>query len=277
MKFLKGKVALVTGAGSKRSMGHEIALRLAKEGANVVVTDINAAPKSLFPGDENWNGLEEVVKKIEDMGRKGLDVRADISNSEDVENIVSKTMRKFGKIDILAHCAATHGPMGTNIVDLDEDDFKRIQEVNLLGTFLICKAVARHMVNDGNGKKIVIFSSLAGTFGEAGIAGYVASKWGIIGLAKSLALELAPYHINVNVINPGIVFTNIMDESFAEYARTERTTWDEARKINQEMMNSRIPWGRAGTTEEIADLTLFLVSDQSNYITGQAINIAGGE
>jgi len=277
MNSLEGKVALITGAGNKRSMGHQIAVRLAKEGADVVVNDIYAVPKSLFPGDENWGGLNEVVKEIEVLGREALAVVADISNSQNVDKMVSKTLRKFGKIDILVHCAAIHGPMAINVVDLDEEAFERIQAVNLTGTFLVSKAVARHMIKDGEGKKIVIFSSLAGTFGVPGIAGYVASKWGIIGLAKSLALELAPYHINVNIINPGIVFTNIMDESFAEMAEADGITWDEARKKNQAMLSSRIPWGRAGTTEEIADLVFFLVSDQSNYITGQAINISGGE
>jgi len=277
MNSLEGKVALITGAGNKRSMGYQIAVRLAKEGANVVVNDIYAVPKSLFPGDENWGGLDEVVKEIKALGREALAVVADVSSSQDVDKMVSKTLGKFGKIDILVHCAATHGPMATKVVDLDEEVFKRIQAVNVTGTFLVSKAVAKHMIKDGEGKKIVIFSSVAGTFGVPGIAGYVASKWGIIGLAKSLALELAPYHINVNIINPGMIFTNISDEHFAAMAEANGTTWDEARKKNHAMVSSRNPWGRLGTTEEIADLVFFLVSGQSNYITGQAINISGGE
>jgi NAD(P)-dependent dehydrogenase (short-subunit alcohol dehydrogenase family) len=156
--------------------------------------------------------------------------------------------------------------MATKVVDLDEEVFKRIQAINVTGTFLICKAVARHMVKDGEGKKTIIFSSLAGTLGMPGIAGYVASKWGIIGLGKSLALELAPYHINVNIINPGTVYTNITDEYFTAMVEADSTTWDEARKKNHAMMGSRNSWGRLGTTEEIADLVFFLVSGQSNYM-----------
>ncbi|MFC2070145.1 SDR family NAD(P)-dependent oxidoreductase [Chloroflexota bacterium] len=277
MGSLEGKVALVTGAGNKRSMGHQVALRLAREGAHLVVNDIYAVPKSLLPGDENWGGLDEVIKEINALNREALAVVADVSRSQDVDKMVSEILGKFGKIDILVHCAAIHGPMGTKVVDLDEEDFKRIQSVNVTGTFLISRAVARHMIKDGEGKKIVIFSSVAGTSGMPGIAGYVASKWGIIGLAKSLALELAPYHINVNIINPGMIFTNITDKHFAEMAEADGTTWDEAREKNHERANSRIPLGRLGTTEEVADLVSFLVSDQSNYITGQAISISGGD
>lgn len=277
MKSLEGKVALITGAGNKRSMGHQITLRLAREGANVAVNDICSVPKSLFPGDENWGGLDEVVQETKALGSEALAVVADVSSSRDVDKMVSETLEKFGKIDILVHCAATHGPMATKVVDLDEEAFKRIQAVNVTGTFLVSKAVARHMIKNGEGKKIVIFSSLAGTSGMPGIAGYVASKWSIIGLAKSLALELAPYHINVNVINPGMVFTNITDEYFTAMAEADGTTWEEARKKNHAMVSSRNPWGRIGTTEEIADLVFFLVSGQSNYITGQAINISGGD
>ena len=111
MSSLKGKVALVTGAGSKRGMGYAIALRLAGEGADVAVVDKHSAPKSLYPGDEGWGGLDTVVSEIETLGQKALAVVADISNSQDVDTAVAKTVEKFGKIDILVHAAAIRGSM----------------------------------------------------------------------------------------------------------------------------------------------------------------------
>lgn len=230
MNNLEGKVALVTGAGNKRSMGHAVALRLAKEGANVVVIDKDAVSKSLWPGDENWGGLAEVVTEIESMGREALAIVADVSNSQAVDEAVAVTLKKFGKIDILVHCAAIRGPVGTPIVELNEEIWKAVIDVNLTGSFLISKAVAKTMIPDGEGKKIVIIASLAGTKGVPQSGAYCASKYGTIGLAKTLALELAQYNINVNAINPGAFLTNLRDESMAEMTKTQGITWAEARE-----------------------------------------------
>lgn len=276
MSNFTGKVAMVTGAASKRGMGHAIALRLAKEGADVVVMDKIAAPKSLFPGDEGWGGLDAIVGEIEAMGRKALAITMDISVSKEVDDSVAQTLKNFGKIDMLVHAAAIRGPVGVPVVDLSEQDIRAIIDVDLVGSFLICKAVARSMIDRGEGGKIVIFCSLAGTHGVPGSAAYSAAKYGAIGLTKSLALELAQYKINVNGINPGMIVTNLRDESFTRMAEAEGITWDEARKKDHEMVGARIPWGRLGTPEEAADLAYFLVSDLSNYITGELIALGGG-
>jgi len=276
MSSLKGKVAIVTGAASKRGMGHAIALRLAGEGADVVVADKFAAPKSLFPGDEGWGGLDEIVKEIEAIGGKALAATVDINVSKEIDALIKKTTEKFGKIDILVHAAAIRGPVGVPVVDLSEKDIRAIMDVDLVGSFLICKAVAREMVARGEGGKIVIFCSSAGLKGVPGSAAYAAAKWGTIGLTKSLALELAKYHINVNGINPGMIVTNLRDESFTKMAEAEGITWDEARKRDHDALGNFIPWGRLGTPEEAADLVYFLVSDLSNYITGEAIVLGGG-
>jgi len=279
MNSLDGKVALVTGAGSKRSMGHAVAVRLAREGANVVVVDKDAVPKSIWPGDENWGGLEEVVSEIKSAGAEALAVVADISSSEAVNEIVAKALERFGKIDILVQCVGIRGPMGTPIVELDEEVWRKILDVNLTGPFLITKAVAKTMIPDGEGKKIVLISSLAGSRGYTGSAGYCASKHGVIGLAKTLALELAQYRINVNVISPGAFDTNLRDESIAARAKAEGVSVAaliEKQTAMQSQMTSRIPLGRMGTPDDIADLVLFLVSDQSSYITGEELRISGG-
>jgi NAD(P)-dependent dehydrogenase (short-subunit alcohol dehydrogenase family) len=276
MNSLKGKVALVTGAASKRGMGHAVAVRLAREGVDVVVADKIAAPKSMFPGDEGWGGLDEIVKEIKAIGRQGLAVTLDINVNQEIGAAIEKIMKKFGRLDILVHAAAIRGPVGVNVIDLSEKDIRSIIDIDLVGAFLVCKAAARTMIAGGKGGKMVIFCSLAGTHGVTGSAAYAAAKWGTIGLTKSLALELAKYKINVNGINPGMIVTNLRDETFQKMAEAEGITWEEARQKDQGPLASRIPWGRLGTPEEAADLVYFLCSDQSDYITGEVIALGGG-
>jgi NAD(P)-dependent dehydrogenase (short-subunit alcohol dehydrogenase family) len=276
MSSLEGKVALVTGTASKRGMGRAVALRLAREGADVIVTDKFPAPKSLFPGDEGWRGLDAEVEEIRALDRKAMSVVLDVANGQEVDAAVAKTIENFGKIDILVHCAAVRGPVGTPLVDHTEKDWRDCLDVNVMGTFFLSKAVARHMISRGQGGKILIFASMAGTHGVKGSSAYCASKYATIGLVKSLALELAPYHINVNAINPGAIITNLRDSAFEKMAKEQGVTWDEAREKDYKMMASNIPWGRLGTVDEIADLAYFLVSDQSGYITAETIGITGG-
>jgi len=276
MSSLKGKVALVTGAASKRGMGHAIAVRLANEGADVIVIDKIVAPKSLFPGDEGWGGLDSIVKEIEALDRQALAATVDINVSKEIDAVMDKILKKFGKLDMLVHAAAIRGPVGVPVVDLSEKDIRAVIDVDLVGSFLICKAAAKAMIARGKGGKIVIFCSLAGTHGVPGSAAYSAAKYGTIGLTKSLALELAQHKINVNGINPGMIVTNLRDDSFTRMAETEGITWDEARQKDHDMLSERIPWGRLGTPEEAADLAYFLVSDLSDYITGEVVALGGG-
>lgn len=278
MKSLDGKVAIVTGAGSKRGMGRAVAVRLAKEGADVVVLDKFAAPRSIWPGDEGWGGLDDVVKEIKARGRKGLAVVADVSSSKDVDEAVARALQEFGRIDILVHCGGIRGAMTTPIVELSEEEWQDIIDINLTGSFLISRAVARTMIPDGEGKKIVLFGSKAATQGYAGSSGYCASKHGILGLGRTLAAELAQYKINVNIINPGGFDTNLRDSEIVRRAKAQGISLAEA--IEQESKKTGpgpgVPLGRLGRPEEIADLVFFLVSDQSVYITGKAIDIDGG-
>jgi NAD(P)-dependent dehydrogenase (short-subunit alcohol dehydrogenase family) len=278
MNILKDRVCLVTGAGSTRGMGHAISVRFASEGANVVVVDREMAPKSIWPGEENWRGLEAVVEEIRTAGGEGMAIVGDISSSKDVDTIVAKTMEKFGKIDIFVQCVGIRGPIATPIVELDEEVWRKIIDVNLTGPFLIGKAVAKTMIAQPEGKKIIFISSLAGSRGYVGSAAYCASKHGVIGLAKTLALELAPYKINVNIISPGAFETNLRDESIAERAKAQGITVAELLEKQAEgpQMGPQIPLGRMGRTDDIADLIMFLVTDQSSYITAQEIRISGG-
>jgi NAD(P)-dependent dehydrogenase (short-subunit alcohol dehydrogenase family) len=258
---LAGKVAFVTGASSKRGMGHAIALRLAGYGANVVVMDKFAAPKSLFPGDEGWRGLDEEVEEIKAMGRDAL---------------VAKAIDKFGKIDILVNCAAIRGTPNQDIIDNDEAEWKTMFEINLLGSFLISKPIVKDMIKRGQGGKVVHFASLAGRFGVKGNAAYSASKWGVIGLVQSLALEVAAHKININAICPGMIITNLRDKFHEAGAKREGITPDAFRAKEYEMVSKSIPIGRMGTVDDIADVVSFLVSPLSNYMTGQSLDVCGG-
>jgi len=275
-KTLNGKVVLVAGSASKRGMGHAIAIRFAEEGAKVVAVDKYSSPRSLFSGDEGWKGLDALVQEIESLGGKALAVAADISKSKEVDEAVKKALDKFDKIDILVNCVGIRGKVGPSIVELDEQDWESVLAVNLTGAFLLSKAVAKDMVRRGQRGKIVHIASAAGRRATAGSAAYNASKFGLIGLVKSMALELAPYKINVNAINPGFFITNLRDEWFDEQGKKLGLTVDEFREKDYKKVTASVPLGRMGTPDEIADLALFLVSSQSDYITGQDINIDGG-
>jgi meso-butanediol dehydrogenase/(S,S)-butanediol dehydrogenase/diacetyl reductase len=273
---LDGKVAFITGAASKRGMGHAVALRLAREGADVVVNDKFAAPKSAWAGDEGWKGLEEVVREIETLGRKALAVLAGVEDSKAVDAAVKAGLDKFGKIDILVNCAGIRGTVGIPVADGDEKEWRQIFDVNTFGAFIISKAVAKDMIRRNEGGKIVHIASAAGKIGAPGSAAYAASKWAVIGLVQSLALELAPYKINVNAINPGFFTTNLRDDDAVSKSKKLGITVEEFRVDEYKKLITMVPLGRMGRVEDIANLILFLVSDQADYMTGQAINITGG-
>lgn len=273
---IKGKVAFVTGAASKRGMGHAVAVRLAQEGADVAVFDQFAAPKSAFGGDEDWRGLDEVVEKIAAQGQKGLALTGDIASTADVEAAVDACISQFGHIDILVHCAGIRGSVGIPVVEGDEADWRKTFDINTLGVFIISKAVARHMIAAKKGGKIVHVASVAGRVGAPGSAAYAASKWATIGLVQSLALELAPHKINVNAINPGFFATNLRDAEATAQAEKKGVTVDEFKAEEYAGLAKLVPLGRMGTMDDISDLITFLVSKQSDYMTGQDINITGG-
>ena len=273
---IKGKIAFITGAASKRGMGHAVALRMAKEGADVALFDMFASPKSVFPGDEEWRGLEEVVQEVEAIGQKALALTGDIASTPDVSAAVDAAIEKFGKIDMLIHCAGIRGTVGVPVVEGDEDEWRRVFDVNTIGCFVISKAVAKDMIKRNEGGKIVHVASVAGRFGAPGSAAYAASKWATIGLVQSIALELAPYKINVNAINPGFFPTNLRDLDAEAQAKAKGVSIAEFKKEEYSMLDKMVPLGRMGTMDDITNLIAFLVSNQSDYMTGQDINITGG-
>ncbi len=288
MYDLSGKVAIVTGAARKRGLGRAIALLLAKEGADVVVVGRKYpdSKSEIFLEEElaeGWRGLDSVVEEIQAAGRHGLAVRADLSVSNDVGRMVEEATAKFGKIDILVNNAAYfwprngNQPMFTDLIDLPEEVWDRVLEVNLKGPFLCCKSVAKRMILRGKGGKIVNISSRAGKTGIAGIGAYCCSKFGLNGLTQTLALELAPYKINVNSVCPGRIRTQQYGVNMIKsLAQQKGISIEEARSQVDADVLPFIPLGRVAEPEEVASVVAFLCSSESDYMTGQAINVTGG-
>jgi len=270
---LKNKVALVTGAGGQNGMGKAIALRLAKEGANVVVNDIKVNTKDT----DKWSGLPDVVKEIKSLGQKSFSLEGDVSDSIQVDNMIEEIVHKFGSIDILVNNAATSaGPDRVPIVELNEDVWDLVLKVNLKGTFLCCKAVAKVLIKQGRGGKIINMSSVSGKYGVPKFGAYCASKFAVRGFTQVLAKELGVHGIQVNAICPGFVVTE-RTEDIAKALAPEGTSVNEfiEKEINQTISNT--PLGRVCKTNDIAQMAAFLASSESDFITGMSLTVDGGK
>ena len=274
MYNLTGKVALVTGAGGKNGIGRAIATRLAQEGADVAVNDITEHPYAADQAD--WQGLPDVVREIEAMGRRAISVVADVSDAKQVGEMVDKTVAHFGKIDILVNNAGTiAGKDRVPVVDLTEEDWDRVQRVNVKGVFLCSQAVARHLIAQGTGGKIINISSVTGKQGSARYAAYSASKFAVIGFTQSLAHELAPSHVNVNAICPSLVDTERVGH-LAAALMPEALSPEEQRSEFARRNAAAVPLGRLAEGEDVAKMAAFLASDEAAYLTGLAVTVSGG-
>ena len=241
---LKDKVAIVTGGG--QGIGKAVALKLAKEGADIVVADVME--------DFSKQTTEEIAK----LGRKSLFVKIDVSKASSVEEMIKKTLDKFGKIDILINNAGI--TRDSLLMRMKEEDWDAVLNINLKGMFNCIKGCAPVMIKQRYGK-IVNIASIIGMIGNPGQANYSASKGGAIALTKTCAKELASRNINVNAIAPGFIKTKMTDK-LPESAR--------------EKLSTQIPLSRLGEPEDVANVTFFLVRDDSSYITGQVIRVDGG-
>jgi sorbitol-6-phosphate 2-dehydrogenase len=254
---LAGRVAIVTGAG--QGIGRGIALSLAKAGADVVINDVVL------------NTAQDTANEIAKLGRRSLVVHADVSHDAQVNRMVEYVLEELGDIHILVNNAGIAIP--AHITELSEDTWDRTMAVNLKSMFLCSKAVAPIMMDRKYGK-IVNLSSKSGKKGGLWLTAYCTSKFGVIGFTQSLAFDLAPYGINVNAICPGTVFTPLWDNVLKDaYAKKLNMDADQVR----DYYTSKIPLGREVTMDEIGNVVVFLCSDESSYMTGQAINITGGQ
>lgn len=242
---LEGKVALVTGAS--RGIGKEIALELARKGANVVVN---------YAGSESR--AQETVEEIKALGRESFAIQANVKDASDVQRMIDETIARFGALHILVNNA---GITRDNLMlRMKEEDWDEVLDTNLKGVFLATKLVSRQMMKQRWGR-IINISSVVGFSGNAGQANYSAAKAGIIGLTKSSARELASRNITVNAIAPGYIVTDMTDQL--------------ADSIKEELLK-QIPLGRLGEPKDIAKMTAFLAGDDSSYITGQTFHVNGG-
>ncbi len=242
--IFKDKISLITGGA--RGIGREIALTFAQEGSDILICDVNE------------EALSETKGEIENLGRRAETFLVDVTNLQQVEEMVNKALDKFQKIDILVNNAGI--TRDALIVRMSEQEFDQVIAVNLKGTFNCTKAVSRVMMKQRYGK-IVSIASIIGIMGNAGQANYAASKAGIIGLTKSVAKELASRNVNVNAIAPGFIETD-MTAKLPEDVKSQ--------------MLALIPLNRFGKASDVAKLAMFLASDASSYITGQVIQVDGG-
>ena len=274
MSNLNGKVAVVTGAAGEFGLGRAIAVRLAKEGADVVVNDVVEKPYNL--DESEWQGLQDVVSEIELLGKRSLGCVVDITNSDKVSAMIEKIISKFGRIDILVNNAGSKpGKDRVFAVDLDEKEWDRVLKINAKGTFLCSQAVARHFIEKKTHGKIINISSVVGKEAMPQYAAYSASKFAIIGFTQALALELAPYQINVNAVCPSLVDTERVTQLVN--ALTEKN--ESFKDKYQELIRNRsgvVPLGRLATRTDVANIVSFFASEQSNFLTGVSVPVAGG-
>jgi len=240
---LAGKVAIITGAG--RGIGREASLLFAREGAKVVLADVD--PQA-----------EKVVGEIQGAGGEAVFVKADVTHRDSCAAMVETAVSTFGRVDILVNNAGI--TRDAQLVKLSEGDFDRVIAVNLKGTFNATQAAAPRMIDQGSGR-IINVSSVVGLFGNFGQTNYAATKAGVIGMTKTWARELGRKGVTVNAVAPGFIQTE-MTESVPEKVL--------------EMMRSRTPMGRLGTARDVANIYLFLASDDAAYVNGAVISVDGG-
>jgi NAD(P)-dependent dehydrogenase (short-subunit alcohol dehydrogenase family) len=273
---IAGRVALVTGAARRRGIGRATALRLAAEGADVACLDI-ARPFDRFPGHETArpDELDEIVAEIEAMGRRALAVQADVAAWDEAHTAVTTATDALGPVDLLANVAGGAGfGMGAGpLLTVPEAELRQVVDINLKGTWIVSRAVARRLVDEGRRGRIVNVSSQAGKVGFPMLGAYCAAKAGVIALTQVMARELGPSGITVNAVCPGTVDTDLLNKDDAFRRMVEVTdpggfdAW----------LEREIPLRRLEQPEEVAAAIAFLLSDDADYITGEAVNVSGGQ
>jgi NAD(P)-dependent dehydrogenase (short-subunit alcohol dehydrogenase family) len=256
MARLEDKAALVTGAG--RGIGHAMSLRLAQEGAHVVVADVETRL------------AEETARQVVALGRKSLAVQIDVTRRADIDRMVQRSVATLGRLDILLNNAGVLRIQ--EMLDITEADWDFVCNVNLKGAFFVMQAVARQMVHQGQGGKIVNTASISGKQPEPLYLPYGVSKAGVISMTKSAAVALGPHHINVNAVCPGPTVSNMSMSVMHARAERDNITVEEMVRRRAAML----PTGRWNQPQDVAALATFLASPDADNITGQAWNIDGG-
>lgn len=272
---LEGKVALVTGAGRREGLGEGIARRLLLEGCKVVLTDIGHDRGEQMP--VTAVGTDEELAKVaadlvESTGGECVPMALDVLEEAQIKEVIAATVERFGKLDILVNNAGI-GYLMKPIVELEADQWDAVLGVNLRGSFLCIKHAARQMIAQGDGGRIVNIASQAAKSGVPHAVAYCSSKHGMVGLTRVAAIELGQHQINVNAVCPNHVTTGLGAWQNKYYAEVQ------GKSVEQYLsdMRARIPMGRTGRPDDMAAMTAYLCSDDAAYVTGEAINISGGE
>lgn len=274
MYELDGKVAIVTGSGRHKGLGKAMAKRLGEEGCNVVVADLGQTEGELFPdhGVGTTEEMEEVADEIRGTGATVVTQACDVRSEKQVEALVSNAVAELGRLDVIVNNAGI-GYLMQLVTDMDEEKWDAVLDVNLKGMFLCTKHAAQQMIEQGEGGRIINIASQAAKSGFPYASAYVASKHGVMGFTRSVAIELGRHDITCNAICPNHVTTGLgawQNEFFSDALGLTEEEYLDA-------MRERIPLGRPGLADDIAKACAFLASDEAAYITGEALNVSGGE
>ena len=276
MSNFSGKVAMVTGCGGERGVGRAIARRFATDGADVVVTDVSPAGTRVVATKPAgaWGGLEAVAAEVRATGRRALTALLDVRSVTQIEIVIAQALEAFGRIDILVNnAAAPPGADRVPVVQLPGEAWDIVLGVNLKGSFLCSRAVAKVMLDRKIRGRIINIGSDNSKKGQPRLAAYCASKFGLVGFSQAFAMELAPAGITVNTICPGPMDTERVDY----FGRREDGSYDATQRGERiRRLAAEVPLGRLATPEDVATVATFLASDAAEFITGQAINVAGG-
>ncbi len=269
-----GKTVIVTGSGRHKGLGQGILQRFASEGANCVVSDIGAPAEHM--GSDHIGStaeMEEVAHELTTLGGQAMTVACDVRDEQSCQAMIDAAAAKFGSVDIMINNAGI-GYIMKSLLDTNADEWRAVIDVNLSGAFHCTKAAAAHMVKRGEGGRIINIASQAAKSGFPHMAPYVSSKHGMIGLTRSAAIELAPQKITVNAVCPNHVTTGLGEKQNAYFAQYKGYS-----SVDEYLADMRAsnPSGRTGLPSDIAAACAWLASDDAGYVTGEAMNVSGGE
>ena len=275
MADLTGKVALVTGAGRYRGLGRAMALRLAQDGADIIVTGLHREPHDQPESEQEmgWAGVNSLAAEVEAMGSGALGVECDLTDKAAVQALVQAGLDRFGRIDILVNNAGVPSGAGAApVLDMDDALWYSTVDVNLNSVYLVTKAAGRAMRECENGGSIINISSTAGRRGMADYGAYCATKFAVVGFTQQCAHEMARFGIRVNCIAPGSHSTDMMDGTIGRTAAKFGISTDQVTAG----IRSASPMGRQGLPSELAASVSFLAGEDSSFVTGQTLNVDGG-
>jgi NAD(P)-dependent dehydrogenase (short-subunit alcohol dehydrogenase family) len=274
MYQLNNKVAIVTGSGRHKGIGEAIVLRLAAEGCRVVISDIGQPKGNEFSAQHIGvsEEMQEIANACRALGAEVLTIPCDVRIENECQQLIAATVESFGQVDILVNNAGV-GYLMEPFTEFKESSWDAVLDVNLKGAFLCSKHAAIQMIQQGNGGSIINIASQAAKSGFPFAAAYTASKHGLVGLTRSNAVELGKHKIRVNAVCPNHITTGLghwQNSFFSEKLGMDYATYLQS-------IVQKNPLGRTGLTEDIAKAVAFLCSEESAYITGEAMNVSGGE